>query len=109
MWSIYMVRRNDGKIYTGISTDVAKRFEMHQNSNSQGAKFLRGMGPLELLIQMEVGEQKLAMNVEHKVKKLAKDKKEEIVNDPSILRILIDIETSISNTMPKRNAEGPRA
>ena len=89
-----MVRRNDGKIYTGISTDVAKRFEMHQTSNTQGAKFLRGMEPLELLIQMEVGEQKLAMHVEHKVKKLPRDKKEELLKDPSILKEIIDSEAA---------------
>ena len=54
VWSVYMIRRNDGKIYTGITTDVERRFEEHKEGKT-GARFLRGMGPLELLTSMEVG------------------------------------------------------
>ena len=93
MWSIYMVRRRDGKIYTGISIDVEHRFEMHQTSKTRGAKFLKGMGPLELLTQMAVGSQPLAMHIERAVKKLPKEKKEELAADPDLLEELIDVET----------------
>ncbi|MGL5077998.1 MAG: GIY-YIG nuclease family protein [Waterburya sp.] len=29
MWSVYMIRCGDNSLYTGISNDVSKRFEVH--------------------------------------------------------------------------------
>ena len=44
-WYLYMVRCRDGNLYTGIATDVARRFADHQAN--KGAKYLRGKGRLE--------------------------------------------------------------
>ncbi|MDP6052285.1 MAG: GIY-YIG nuclease family protein, partial [Candidatus Latescibacteria bacterium] len=30
MWYIYMIRCGDNSLYTGIATDVERRFEEHQ-------------------------------------------------------------------------------
>ncbi|MGL4268304.1 MAG: GIY-YIG nuclease family protein, partial [Plesiomonas sp.] len=38
-WWLYMVRMADGRLYTGISTDVARRFTQH--SRGKGARALR--------------------------------------------------------------------
>ncbi|MBT8330889.1 MAG: GIY-YIG nuclease family protein, partial [Deltaproteobacteria bacterium] len=48
-WYVYMLRCCDGSLYTGIATDVERRFAEHQ-SNS-GAKYLRGRGPLALVLK----------------------------------------------------------
>ena len=84
-----MVRCGDRKIYTGISTDVARRFEEHQGSVGKGAKFLRGRGPLELLVRMRVGSRSKALRAEWRIKRLRKSQKEAIIRDPSVLRSLI--------------------
>jgi len=76
-WYLYMVRCRDGSLYTGITTDVDRRFAEHQGNT--GAKYLRGRGPLELVFQKKLGSRSLALGVESRVKKLTKARKEELV------------------------------
>ena len=78
-WYLYLIRCNDGALYTGITTNVARRFAEHQENNSAGAKYLRGRGPLVLVFQKKLGSRRLALGVESKVKKLSKVKKEELI------------------------------
>ena len=92
IWSIYMVRGKDKKIYTGITTDITRRLEEHRGAGAKGAKFLRGMGPLELLVVMPVGNRSYALRVEHRVKQLSRSRKEDIVREPAILMLLIEKE-----------------
>ena len=82
-WRLYLVRCNDGSLYTGITTDVARRFTEHQKNNGAGAKFLRGKGPLVLVFQKNLGSKSLALGVESKIKKLAKARKEEMLRENS--------------------------
>lgn len=78
-WYLYLVRCRDGSLYTGITTDVTRRFAEHQENNSAGAKYLRGRGPLLLVFQKKLGDRSLALGVESKVKKLSKAGKEELI------------------------------
>ena len=78
-WHLYLVRCHDGKLYTGITTNVARRFAEHQGNGDTGAKYLRGRGPLVLVFQKKLGNRSIAMSVERKVKKLSKAKKEELI------------------------------
>ncbi|OPY78988.1 MAG: GIY-YIG nuclease superfamily protein [Syntrophorhabdus sp. PtaU1.Bin153] len=92
VWSVYMVERKDGKIYTGISTDVSRRLAEHRACGPRGAKFLRGRGPLKLLVKMQVGSRSLALRVEHRIKRLRRSQKEGMVQHPAILKSLIERE-----------------
>ena len=74
-----MVKCHDGSLYTGITTDVARRFAEHQENNGTGAKYLRGRGPLTLVFQKKLGSRRLALGVELQVKKLSKARKEELI------------------------------
>ncbi len=78
---MYLVRCRDGSLYTGITTDVARRFAEHQENKGAGAKYLRGRGPLILVFQKKLGSRSLALGVESRVKKLSKARKEELVRD----------------------------
>ena len=78
-WHLYLVRCHDGSLYTGIATNVARRFAEHQGKGDAGAKYLRGRGPLILVFQKKLGSRSLALSVESKVKKLSKVRKEELV------------------------------
>ena len=80
-WHLYLVRCRDGNLYTGITTDVARRFIEHKGKGDMGAKYLRGREPLELVFQKKLGSRSLALNVENKVKKLSKARKEELIRD----------------------------
>ena len=79
-WYLYLVRCRDGSLYTGITTDVARRFAEHRENRGAGAKYLRGRGPLRLVFEKKLGGRSLALGVESKVKKLSKAKKEALVS-----------------------------
>jgi len=83
MWHLYLVRCNDGSLYTGISTDVQRRFDAHQQN--RGARRLRGRGPLQLVYSHPVGDHGPALRMEHLVKKLSKVEKEKLVRGESRL------------------------
>jgi len=76
-WFLYMIRCHNGQLYTGITTDVARRFAAHEAG--KGAKFLRGKGPLALQLQMQVGTHSEALKKEIQIKKLSKEAKEQFI------------------------------
>ena len=78
-WSVYVVRRRDGALYTGIAIDVRRRIAEHARQTGKGAKSLRGRGPLHLVFQRVIGSRSLALRVEGTIKRLSKARKEELV------------------------------
>jgi putative endonuclease len=77
-WYLYMIRCRDGKLYTGIATDVERRFADHQAN--KGAKYLRGKGDLTLVFKKRIGTHSQALKIEMLVKRLPKHKKERLVS-----------------------------
>ena len=88
-WYLYLIRCRDGSLYTGITTDVARRFAEHRGQGVGGAKYLKGRGPLELVVRRRVGGRSLALRVERKVKKLPKSRKEMLIKDRKYLAVII--------------------
>jgi putative endonuclease len=84
-WYLYMIRCRDGSLYTGISTDVARRFDQHREAGNAGSKYLKGRGPLALVFEKKLGNKNLALKVERRVKKLSKAEKEKIVVTPGLI------------------------
>jgi predicted GIY-YIG superfamily endonuclease len=80
-WSVYLLRCADGSLYTGIATDVSRRFSEHTQGD-KGAKYLRGRGPLELVFHQTIGDRSLALRVEHRVKRFPKAYKEDLCRLP---------------------------
>ncbi len=74
-WSVYIIRCADSTLYTGISTNVARRFEEHTSGSPKSAKYLRGRAPLELIYTKEIGTQSEATIEEHRIKALTKAQK----------------------------------
>ncbi len=79
-WFLYLIRCRNGRLYTGITTDVERRFEEHEGGDKKGSKYLRGKAPLELVLKKKVGDRSMALKIEAKVKKLPKTKKELLVD-----------------------------
>ena len=86
-WSVYLIRSDEGSIYTGIATDVARRLEKHRAG--QGARFLRGRGSLAVIYQCKLGSRSLALRVEHRIKRLTRVEKEEMVRTSRTRRRLL--------------------
>ena len=78
-WSVYIIRCADSNFYTGISTNVARRFEEHASSSPKSAKYLRGRAPLELIYAKEIGTQSEATIEERRIKALTKTKKVNLI------------------------------
>lgn len=79
-WWLYMIRTAQGHLYTGITTDVTRRFTEHQQGKV-GAKYLRSKGPLTLVYHVEVGGRSLTSKVEYAIKALTKSQKETLVDE----------------------------
>jgi len=72
-WSVYIILCDDGSLYTGISTDVQRRFQQHLNG--RGAKFFRSHHPLRIVF-VEAGHTRSSASVkENVIKRLTRQKK----------------------------------
>ncbi len=75
-WFVYMVRTAQGALYTGITTDVERRFGEHQAGAPKGARSLRGKGPLELVFRAQAGDRSRASRLEWQIKQWPRARKE---------------------------------
>jgi len=69
-WTVYILRCNDGSLYTGITNDLPKRFAAH--SNGTGAKYTRGRGPLMVLHTENYRDKSRALKREIAIKALSR-------------------------------------
>jgi len=76
-WKLYMLRCGDGSLYTGISTDVARRLEEHRSG--KGAKYTRSRGPLELAYVEECGDRSDALKRELEIKAMTRAEKLKLI------------------------------
>jgi putative endonuclease len=79
-WFLYMIRCADNSLYTGITTELDRRFAEHQTQGKKCAKYLRGKAPLELVFSTEVGTKSDASRLELRLKKCSKATKEKLVS-----------------------------
>lgn len=74
-WWVYMVRCQSGRLYTGITTDTARRFREHCGEGKRGARFFRS-DPAEALVYVEPAENRSeASSREAAIKKLQRPEK----------------------------------
>ncbi|MGM0766855.1 MAG: GIY-YIG nuclease family protein [Pseudomonadota bacterium] len=78
-WHLYMIRTARGALYTGITTDVPRRFAEHQAGAPKGARSLRGKGPLELVYSVAVVDRSVASRLEWQLKQWPRTRKEALV------------------------------
>ena len=78
-WIMYVARCSDNSLYTGITTDVARRIHEH-NHSKRGAKYTRSRRPVILAYTKEYATRSEALIAESSFKKLNKTQKELIVS-----------------------------
>jgi putative endonuclease len=79
LWYVYLLRCERDTIYTGITTNVIKRFKTHQSG--KGAKYTKVNKPIELLASYCVGNRSEASIEEYRVKKLSKKNKLRLIDE----------------------------
>ena len=74
---LYMLRCENGSIYTGIAKDYLKRYEEHLNG--KGAKYTKAHKVIKIERVFLCDSRSTASILENKLKKLKKIKKEDII------------------------------
>tara|TARA_Y100001937_G_C7028348_1_gene288863 strand:+ start:139 stop:411 length:273 start_codon:yes stop_codon:yes gene_type:complete len=74
MWFVYIVECRDRSLYTGITSDIDRRINEHNNSR-RGAKYTRSRRPVKLVAHCVVKDKSAALRLEHKIKSLKKSEK----------------------------------
>ena len=73
-WYAYIVECRGGRLYTGTTTDPARRYEEHK-SGKRGAKFTRAHPPEKLLASKEAGDRSAALKLEAALRRLSRTEK----------------------------------
>ena len=77
-WHLYILRCDRKFLYTGITTDVARRVREHIEGGYKAAKFARMITDFQLIYSLQVGSKSLACSLENRIKQLKKVDKERI-------------------------------
>ena len=77
VWTVYILECGDGTLYTGITDDLARRFQAH--SQGKGAKYTRGRGPLILRYREEMPDKGAALKREYDIKRMKKSEKKLLI------------------------------
>lgn len=78
VWYLYIIETRGGKLYTGITTDLQRRF--HQHATGGGARFFRTDPPSVLRFYELYSNRAEASKAEYQTKQLAKVKKLQLIN-----------------------------
>jgi len=74
MWYVYILECCDKTFYTGITNDLKRRIEEHNNSKL-GAKYTRSRRPVKLVYSKKIKDKAMAMQEEYRIKKLSRYEK----------------------------------
>jgi len=105
-WYVYMIRCGSGTLYTGITTDVDRRFEEHQASGPKAARYLKGRGPLQLVLTVQADDRGEALRLEHRIKKLSKGQKETLIQHPESLREIVGADSVLPPVISNPDLSG---
>lgn len=77
-WLVYMIRSDDDQLYTGITTDIARRWREHSEGKT-GARYFRGRKPQSLCLLEEHVDRSNASKREAAIKQLTRAAKEALL------------------------------
>ena len=72
-WSVYIILCSDDSYYTGITTDLQRRFDQH--AAGRGAKYFRGRQPLQVVYREDGHTRSSASTREAQIKNLSRAEK----------------------------------
>ena len=90
---VYLLRCEDGTYYTGITTDVERRFKEHKERGPKAARYTRTHPVEELAASWEMPDRSAASKVEVRIKRLKHDEKALLANAPEMLESLVGVLT----------------
>lgn len=78
-WTVYILRCADGTLYTGITTNPAKRIRQHNGEITGGAKYTRSRRPCTMVYQEPAENRSEASKREYRIKQLSRKDKLKLV------------------------------
>ena len=103
-WFLYLIECADDSVYTGITTDVAARFDEH--ASGKGARYTRSRKPRAVLAAFPLPDRSSASRAEYWVKRLTPAKKRELAAG---LRTLESVLPAVAALDERNDAAGPKA
>ncbi len=79
---VYVVRCANGSLYTGYTKDIEARMAAH--NEGKGGRYTRTHRPVELIASWNFPTKREALQIEYRIKKLPRQKKLELVQQPEI-------------------------
>ncbi len=79
-WSVYIIEASDHSLYTGITTDIERRFDEHRNG-AKGAKYFNGRKPMRVVYQEQGHDRSSASQREAEIKSLSRREKEKLISN----------------------------
>ena len=76
-WILYIVKCRDSSLYTGITTDLAKRLKCH--NEGKASKYTRSKRPVKLVHKENFSEETPARRREIAIKKLSRQDKLKLI------------------------------
>ena len=73
MWYVYIIEGIDGKLYTGITNNFARRLKEHNSGH--GGRFTKFRGPFKLQYKEDLSDRSAALKREFAIKKLKRAEK----------------------------------
>lgn len=77
-WSVYIIETSTGTLYTGVSTDVERRFREHAGG-TRGARYFRGAKPRAVVFVEGGHTRSSACRREAAIKRLSREGKLQLI------------------------------
>ncbi len=76
-WYLYLLECNDGTVYTGITNNLERRLQEHNNGTA--SRYTRSRLPVKLLYQEQCKSRSSALKKEYGIKELSRKEKQEYI------------------------------
>ncbi|RQR64371.1 GIY-YIG nuclease family protein [Burkholderia sp. Bp9126] len=107
-WFLYLIECADGSVYTGITTDVAARFDEH--AAGKGARYTRSRKPRAVLASFPLADRSSALRAEYWVKQLSPKQKRELAAGTrtleSVLPVVVEVDAGAEEAAETDGSNG---
>lgn len=88
-WYVYMVKCSDGSLYTGVTSDVARRLTEHVRRGARSARYTRSHPVVGLAMLWRAKSRGEALSLEWHIHHSSRTTKEELVKTPALANRLV--------------------